>query len=102
MHTYAAVDLHSNNGFLVIIDERDRVLRQRKLANNLELFVNELEPYRSTLQGVAVESTFNCIGSSTGCKGKTSLLFWSTHPRSSSTPDSSTPTTSTTHDGSRT
>jgi transposase len=59
MQTYAAVDLHSNNGFLAIIDETDRVLRQRKLPNKLELFVSELEPYRSTLQGVAVESTFN-------------------------------------------
>jgi len=59
MHTYAAVDLHSNNGFLAIIDETDRVLRQRKLPNKLELFVSELEPYRATLQGVAVESTFN-------------------------------------------
>ena len=59
MQTYAAVDLHSNNGFLAIIDETDRVLKQRKLPNRLERFVEELEPYRSTLQGVAVESTFN-------------------------------------------
>ena len=59
MQTYAAVDLHSNNGVLTIIDETDRVLRQRKLSNNLDLFIAELEPYRATLQGVAVESTFN-------------------------------------------
>lgn len=59
MQTYAAVDLHSNNGYLAIIDETDRVLKQRKLPNRLERFVEELEPYRATLQGVAVESTFN-------------------------------------------
>lgn len=59
MHTYAAVDLHSNNGVLAIIDETDRVLKQRRLANKLELFVNELEPFRASLQGIAVESTFN-------------------------------------------
>ncbi len=59
MHTYAAVDLHSNNGVLAIIDETDRVLKQRRLANKLELFVNELEPFRTSLQGIAVESTFN-------------------------------------------
>jgi transposase len=35
------------------------VLKQKKLANKLELFVSELEPFRATLQGVAVESTFN-------------------------------------------
>lgn len=59
MQTYAAIDLHSNNGVLTVIDETDRVLRQKKLANKLELFVAELEPFRATLQGVAVESTFN-------------------------------------------
>jgi transposase len=59
MQTYAAIDLHSNNGVLAIIDETDRVLKQRRLANKLELFVAELEPFRATLQGVAIESTFN-------------------------------------------
>jgi transposase len=59
MQSYAAIDLHSNNGVLTVIDDNDRVLRQKKLANKLELFVSELEPFRATLQGVAVESTFN-------------------------------------------
>ncbi len=59
MQTYAAIDLHSNNGVLTVIDETDRILRQKKLANKLELFAGELEPFRATLQGVAVESTFN-------------------------------------------
>lgn len=59
MQTFAAIDLHSNNGVLTVIDENDRVLRQRKLPNRLEAFLEELEPFRATLQGVAVESTFN-------------------------------------------
>ena len=59
MNTYAAIDLHSNNGVLTIIDETDKVLRQRKLPNELGAFVNELEPFRATLKGVAIESTFN-------------------------------------------
>ncbi|MFZ2178193.1 MAG: IS110 family transposase [Rhodococcus sp. (in: high G+C Gram-positive bacteria)] len=59
MQTFAAVDLHSNNGFLTVIDETDRVLRQKKLPNRISAFVDELEPFRATLQGVAVESTFN-------------------------------------------
>jgi transposase len=59
MQTYAAIDLHSNNGVLTIIDETDRVLKQRRIANQLEEFVRELEPFRESLQGVAVESTFN-------------------------------------------
>ncbi len=57
--SYAAIDLHSNNGVLTIIDDQDKVLRQRKLTNDLQEFVRELEPFRATLKGVAVESTFN-------------------------------------------
>jgi putative heme iron utilization protein len=37
MRSFAAIDLHSNNGVLTVIDENDRVLRQKKLANQLEL-----------------------------------------------------------------
>lgn len=59
MQSYAAVDLHSNNGVLTVIDETDRVLKQRRIPNKLEEFIAELEPFRATLQGVAVESTFN-------------------------------------------
>ena len=59
MHTYAAIDLHSNNGVLAVIDENDKVLRQKKLPNKLAAFVAELEPFRASLQGVAVESTFH-------------------------------------------
>ncbi|HXI11602.1 MAG TPA: transposase [Thermoanaerobaculia bacterium] len=59
MNTYAAIDLHSNNGVLTIIDETDMVLRQRKLPNELSAFVKELSPFRDTLKGVAIESTFN-------------------------------------------
>ena len=32
MQSFAAIDLHSNNGVLTVIDENDRVLRQKKLA----------------------------------------------------------------------
>ncbi|MHB0972111.1 MAG: IS110 family RNA-guided transposase [Thermoanaerobaculia bacterium] len=59
MQSFAAIDLHSNNGLLAVIDENDRVLRQKRLPNRLEMFVHELEPFRATLQGVAIESTFN-------------------------------------------
>jgi len=59
MQTYAAIDLHSNNGVLAIIDETDRVLKQRRIPNRLDEFLKELEPFRASLQGIAVESTFN-------------------------------------------
>jgi transposase len=70
MKAYAAIDLHSNNGVLTIIDETDRVLKQRRIPNKLELFVAELEPFRTTLQGVAIESTFNWYWLVDGLQGK--------------------------------
>ena len=59
MRLYGAIDLHSNNGVLVILDEGDQVVYSRRLANDLGLMLRALEPYREGLVGVAVESTFN-------------------------------------------
>lgn len=56
---YAAVDLHSNNGYLCILDETDRVVFERRLKNRLEDQLAALAPYRERVVAVAVESTFN-------------------------------------------
>lgn len=59
MKLYAAVDLHSNNGVLVIIDESDKVVYERRLPNQLTMVLAALAPYREQIQAIAVESTFN-------------------------------------------
>jgi len=59
MALYCGIDLHSNNHVVVVIDEEDRRLYERRLGNDLGLTLKALEPYRSELAGVAVESTFN-------------------------------------------
>jgi transposase len=59
MRLYCGIDLHSNNAYLVILDEQDRVLARARLPNELTGIVAALEPYRSELAGVVVESTFN-------------------------------------------
>lgn len=59
MSLYCAIDLHSTNNVLVVIDDNDKVLLQKRLPNDLTRILSALEPYRSELQGVAVESTFN-------------------------------------------
>ncbi len=56
---YSGIDLHSNNSVVVVSDEADRVLYRRRVSNELSLVLNALEPYRSELAGVAVESTYN-------------------------------------------
>ena len=59
MTCYSGIDLHSNNSVVVVIDEADRVLYQRRLPNELSGIAAALEPYRSELAGVVVESTYN-------------------------------------------
>lgn len=59
MMCYAGIDLHATKSVLVVIDEEDRVLYQKRLRNELALILAALEPYQSTLQGIAVESTYN-------------------------------------------
>lgn len=59
MMCYAGIDLHATNSVVVVIDEGDRVLYQKRLRNELALILSALEPYQATVQGVVVESTYN-------------------------------------------
>ena len=59
MKLYAAIDLHSSNTVTVVIDEQDRVVYQKRLANDLAVILQELSVYQSELQGIVVESTYN-------------------------------------------
>ena len=56
---FSGIDLHSNNSFVVIIDEVDRIMYRRRLPNELDMIVAALAPYRDELVGVVVESTYN-------------------------------------------
>ncbi len=56
---FCGIDLHSNNSFVVVSDESDRVLYSRRHGNNLEEICRALSPYQVDLFGVVVESTFN-------------------------------------------
>jgi transposase len=56
---YSAIDLHSNNSFLAMLDHEDKVVYQRRLENRLSLILEQLEPYRDRIVSVAVESTYN-------------------------------------------
>ncbi len=59
MMCYAGIDLHATNSVLVVIDDADRVLYQKRLRNDLPLILTTLEPYRLALNGIVVESTYN-------------------------------------------
>jgi transposase len=59
MRLYSGIDLHSNNSVVVVIDEQDRVVYERRHPNDLGAILSALSPYAETLAGIAVESTFN-------------------------------------------
>ena len=59
MTCYSGIDLHSNNSMVMVSDEADRVLYQRRLPNDLPMILAALEPHRGELAGVVVESTYN-------------------------------------------
>ena len=59
MKLYCGIDLHCNNAYVTILDERDRVVWQGRLPNDLERIVSALAPHRESIVGVALESTYN-------------------------------------------
>lgn len=60
MELYAGIDLHSNNSVVLVLDENDRVVYQKRLPNSLERIIQALAGCGAApIKGVAVESTFN-------------------------------------------
>lgn len=59
MKKYSGIDLHSTNSVVLVSDETDRVLYQRRLPNKLDEILGALEVHRAELVGVVVEATYN-------------------------------------------
>ena len=59
MQTYAGIDLHSSNSFVGVINAKDKILYGKRHANRLDDILRALDPFKDSLQGVVVESTFN-------------------------------------------
>jgi transposase len=56
---YGGIDLHANQNTIGIINERGERLYKRSIANDLIAVRGVLDPFRSELQGIVVESTYN-------------------------------------------
>ena len=59
MKLYGGIDLHSNNSVVALLDEADRVVYRRRLANDAVVVLEALAPYREAIVGLVVESTYN-------------------------------------------
>lgn len=59
MLLYAALDLHSNNNFLAVINNEGKRIDHKKLPNDPKLILEALRPHQTETDGVVVESTYN-------------------------------------------
>lgn len=59
METYAGIDLHSSNNFIGVINSQDKRLYGKRHSNRLADVLRALDPFKESLKGVVVESTFN-------------------------------------------
>jgi len=59
MKLYCGIDLHSNNSYVVLLDESDKVIYKKRLDNEIDLILKELSNYREEISGIVVESTYN-------------------------------------------
>ncbi len=59
MKLYGGIDLHSNNNVVALLDDEDRVIYRKRLANEAGGVLEALAPYREAITGLVVESTYN-------------------------------------------
>ena len=59
MELYSGLDLHSRNTYIGILDTDFKRVFKKRVANNLDLILQTLEPFRGQLKGLVVESTYN-------------------------------------------
>ena len=59
MPLYGGIDLHANNSVVVLLDDQDQVVYQKRLPNDLPSLLQQLSPSQASLHGVVVESTYN-------------------------------------------
>jgi transposase len=58
MSLYGGIDLHASNSVVVVINEQDQIIYQKRLPNDLAAILEQLAPHPTEIEGVAVESTY--------------------------------------------
>ena len=53
---YCGIDLHWNNSVVLVSDEKDRIVLQKRLPNELGQIQAALEPHRDQLVGVVIDA----------------------------------------------
>ena len=59
MELYAGIDLHSRNNYIGVINGKDGRVYSKRHGNRLPEVLSALKPFKRSLKGVVVESTYN-------------------------------------------
>lgn len=59
MPLYGGIDLHANNSVVVLLNDQDQVVYQKRLPNDLPTILEPLAPHHTEIKGLVVESTSN-------------------------------------------
>jgi transposase len=59
MKHYVGMDLHSSNTYVGILDFNEKRIKSKRIQNKLSLILEYIEPFRDSIEGIVVESTFN-------------------------------------------
>src|SRR5919204_6695731 len=59
MPLYGGIDLHANNSVVVLLNEQDQVIYEKRLPNHLPVILEPLRLHHREITGVVVESTYN-------------------------------------------
>jgi transposase len=59
MSLYGGIDLHANNNVVVLLNDQDQVIYQKRFPNHLPMILEPLSLHRGEIEGIVVESTYN-------------------------------------------
>jgi transposase len=54
MSLYGGIDLHANNSVIVLLNEQDEVIYQKRLPNALPTILEQLAPYHTEVKGLVL------------------------------------------------
>lgn len=54
---YGGIDLHANNSVIVLVDDQEQVVDEKRTPNDLSKILFQLCPFQPRIHGLVVEST---------------------------------------------
>ncbi len=59
--SYGGIDLHANNSGIVLDDDQEQVVYEKRTPNDLSNILSQLCPFQPRIHGLLVESTYKLV-----------------------------------------